>query len=111
MTLLWGRCANAVDHHRRCGAATTTQVRRSGAIDEPRRRASSSRHASPHTEQYCFGTATPLDVVVRARSLLPSPPAKTTAHVLPYLSSPRALVTGGLDADFIGRTVFPSSLC
>src|SRR5262245_57849964 len=57
-------------------------TRSAGTTREARCRASSSRVAPPSSEQYCLGTATPERSVVRLLSLVPSPAASTTAHVL-----------------------------
>src|SRR5690606_11682601 len=45
--------------------------------------ASCSNEGPPRSEQYCLGTDSPVDVVVRLRRRVPSPAAKTIAHVCP----------------------------
>src|SRR5271156_2014540 len=70
-------------HHCRCCSATTVRIRPGCATARRARRSVSSKsEAPPRNEQNCLGTATPAAVVVRLRSRLPLPAARTSAQLL-----------------------------
>jgi hypothetical protein len=60
-------------------------MRSAAATDSALLSASTISDWPPRNEQNCFGTATPDEVVVKLCKRLPSPPAKTMAHVFPKL--------------------------
>src|ERR1700678_4231828 len=66
--------------------------------------ASSNKQDSLCNEQNCFGTISPASVVVIARNLVPSPAARTTAHVFETLRIVKPPLSTYPSLSPVGRT-------